>query len=230
MKNGYICDKETLQAMVKILSAGNSILNQFISELRDVEIQKDSMRFRRNLERLGEIFAYEISKTLDYEDRVVITPLGIASVPVLSGPPVLATILRAGLPFHQGLLNFYDRSDNAFISAFRLHHKDGTFSINLEYASVPDIDNKVVILSDTMLASGSSMVLAYKELLAHGKPAHTHIVAVVANVEGLEFVKKSIPRKDITIWLGVVDDEMTAQSYIVPGLGDAGDLAFGKKH
>jgi uracil phosphoribosyltransferase len=216
--------------MVNVLSSGNSILNQYIAELRDAEIQKDSLRFRHNLERLGGIFAYEISRGLVYETKEVVTPLGIANVPVLVEYPVLATILRAGLPFHQGFLNFYDRSDNAFISAFRRHHKDGTFSINIEYASVTEIENKVVILCDTMLASGSSMVLAYKELLTHGKPLHTHIVAAVANVEGLEYVKKNISKKDITIWVGAVDDEMTAQSYIVPGLGDAGDLAYGKKH
>jgi uracil phosphoribosyltransferase len=144
--------------------------------------------------------------------------------------PVLATILRAGLPFHQGFLNFFDKSENAFISAFRRHHKDGTFSINIEYASVTEIEGKVVILCDTMLASGSSMVLAYKELVSHGKPSHTHIVAAVSNVEGIEYVKKNISKQDITLWVGAVDDEMTAQSYIVPGLGDAGDLAYGKKH
>ena len=216
--------------MVNILSSGNTILNQYISELRDADIQKDSLRFRQNLERLGAIFAYEISKKLNYETREVITPLGIANVPVLVDYPVLATILRAGLPFHQGFLRIFDRSDNAFISAYRLHHKDGTFSINIEYASVTDIDGKMVILCDTMLASGSSMVLAYKELLNHGKPLHTHIVTAIANAEGIEYVKKNIAKNDITLWAGAVDDEMTAQSYIVPGLGDAGDLAFGKKH
>ena len=216
--------------MVHILSNTSSIINVFISEIRDAELQKDSMRFRYNLERLGSIFAYEISKTLTYETREVVTPLGIASVPVLVEYPVLATILRAGLPFHQGFLNVFDRSDNAFISAFRRHHKDGTFSISLEYASVTDIDNKTVILIDTMLASGSSIVLAYKELLTYGKPVHTHFVAAVANVDGVEYVKKHIPRENCTLWIGVVDDELTAQSYIVPGLGDAGDLAYGKKH
>jgi uracil phosphoribosyltransferase len=215
--------------MVHVLSSGNSILNQYIAELRDAEIQKDSLRFRHNLDRLGGIFAYEISRGLNYKMREVVTPLGIANVPVLDEYPVLATILRAGLPIHQGLLNFFDKSDNAFISAFRRHHKDGSFSINIEYASVTEIENKVVILSDTMLASGSSMVLAYRELISHGKPSHTHIVAAVASAEGLEYVKKNISKKDITIWIGAVDDEMTAQSYIVPGLGDAGDLAYGKK-
>ncbi|MCX6266169.1 MAG: uracil phosphoribosyltransferase [Bacteroidetes bacterium] len=215
--------------MIKVLSSGNSILNQYISELRDAEIQKDSLRFRNNLERLGGIFAYEISKGLSYETKEVITPLGIANVPMLVEYPVLTTILRAGLPFHQGFLNFFDKSENGFISAFRRHHKDGTFSINIEYASVTEIENKVVILCDTMLASGSSMVLAYKELITHGKPRHTHIAAVVANLEGLEYVKKHISKNDITVWVGAIDDEMTAQSYIVPGLGDAGDLAYGKK-
>jgi len=216
--------------MVNVLSTGNSILNQYLSEIRDAEIQKDSLRFRRNLERLGGLFAYEISKVLNYEAREVITPLGIASVPVLVDYPVLATILRAGLPFHQGLLNFFDKSENAFISAFRRHRKDGTFSISIEYASVGQIEDKVVILSDTMLASGASMVLAYRELISHGKPKHTHIATAVASAEGIEHVKKHISKQDVTIWVGAVDDEMTAQSYIVPGLGDAGDLAFGKKH
>jgi uracil phosphoribosyltransferase len=216
--------------MVHILSTGSSILNQYIAEIRDAEIQKDSLRFRLNLERLGGIFAYEISKELAYETKEVITQLGIANVPVLIEYPVLATILRAGLPFHQGLLNFFDKSENAFISAFRRHHKDGTFSISIEYSSVTEIEDKVVILCDTMLASGSSMVLAYRELISHGKPKHTHIATAVASVEGMDHVKKHIPKKDITFWIGAIDDEMTAQSFIVPGLGDAGDLAFGKKH
>ena len=215
--------------MVNVLSSGNSLINQFIAELRDADIQKDSLRFRVNLERLGGIFAYEISKSLSYEIREVVTPLGIANVPMLIEYPVLATILRAGLPFHLGLLNFFDKSENAFISAFRRHHKDGTFSISIEYASVTEIEDKVVILCDTMLASGSSMVLAYRELITHGKPKHTHIVATVASVEGLDYIKKNLSQQDITIWVGAIDDEMTAQSYIVPGLGDAGDLAYGKK-
>ncbi len=215
--------------MVNVLSSGNSLINQFIAELRDADIQKDSLRFRVNLERLGGIFAYEISKNLSYEIREVVTPLGIANVPMLVEYPVLATILRAGLPFHLGLLNFFDKSENAFISAFRRHHKDGTFSISIEYASVTEIEDKIVILCDTMLASGSSMVLAYRELITHGKPKHTHIVATVASVEGLDYIKKNLPQQDITIWVGAIDDEMTAQSYIVPGLGDAGDLAYGKK-
>ncbi len=216
--------------MVNVLSNTHSILNQYLAEIRDSEIQKDSQRFRRNLERLGEIFAVEISKTLDYETREVVTSLGIANVPMLVSYPVLATILRAGLPVHTGFLNVFDKSENAFISAYRLHHKDGSFAVNMEYASVPEIDGKVVILCDTMLASGSSMVLSYKELMAKGKPKHVHIVSIVACSEGLDYVKKHVSLSNATLWVGVVDEELTAQSYIVPGLGDAGDLAYGKKH
>ncbi len=216
--------------MVNILSNTHSILNQHLAELRDAEIQKDNQRFRRNLERMGEIFAYEISKTLEYETKEVVTPLGIANVPMLTGYPVLATILRAGLPVHAGFLNVFDKSENAFISAYRMHHKDGSFSVNMEYASIPEIEGKVVILCDTMLASGSSMVLSYKELIAKGKPKHLHFVSVVASVEGIDYVRKHVPLSNVTFWVGVVDEELTAQSYIVPGLGDAGDLAYGKKH
>lgn len=216
--------------MVNVLSNSHSILNQYLAEIRDAEIQKDNQRFRRNLERLGEIFAIEISKTLEYETREVITPLGIANVPVLTAYPVLATILRAGLPVHAGFLNVFDKSENAFISAYRLHKKDGSFTVNVEYASIPEIDNKVVILCDTMLASGSSMVLSYKELVAKGKPKHIHLVSVVASAEGIDYLKKHVSQSNVTFWVGVVDEEMTAQSYIVPGLGDAGDLAYGKKH
>ena len=215
--------------MVNILSNSNSILNHYIAEIRDAEIQKDSLRFRRNLERLGAIFAYEISKELKYEIREVITSLGIANVPILVEYPVLATILRAGLPFHQGFLNTYDKAENAFISAYRKTHKDHTFSIQIEYASCPDITGKTVILSDTMIATGSSTLMSYKELVAHGKPKHTHIASILASHEGIDYLKKHLPQQDITFWIGVIDDEMTAQSYVVPGLGDAGDLAFGRK-
>lgn len=216
--------------MINILSSTHSILNQYLAEIRDAEIQKESLRFRRNLERLGEIFAIEISKTLEYETREVVTPLGIANVPMLVTYPVLATILRAGLPVHAGFLNIFDKSENAFISAYRLHHKDGSFTVNMEYSSIPDIDGKVVVLCDTMLASGSSMVLSYRELMARGKPKYIHLVSVVASTEGIDYVKKHIPQNNLTLWVGVVDEELTAQSYIVPGLGDAGDLAYGKKH
>jgi uracil phosphoribosyltransferase len=214
--------------MATILSNHNSLVNVFISELRDTEIQKDSMRFRRNLERLGEIFAYEISKTLEYEVNEVVTPLGIAACQVLKNQPVIATILRAGLPVHQGLLNYFDRSENAFISAYRKHHKDSTFEIKIEYLSSPSLDDKVLILCDPMLATGQSMLLAYKAMLKMGKPKHVHIVGLIASLEGLNYVKSHFP-ENTSFWLGAVDDELTVKSYIVPGLGDAGDLAFGKK-
>ncbi|TVQ16432.1 MAG: uracil phosphoribosyltransferase [Bacteroidetes bacterium] len=215
--------------MVHILGNQNSLLNQYIAEARDVEIQKDSMRFRKNMERLGEIFAYEISKHLPWVDKEVITSLGEANCKVLKEQPVIATILRAGLPMHNGLLNFYDQAENSFISAYRKHHKNGSFTIQVEYASCPPLDNKILILSDPMLATGGSMVLTYKELLSKGKPSHTHIVSILASVEGVEHVKKHLPIGSFTMWLGAVDDELTAKGYIVPGLGDAGDLAFGNK-
>ena len=215
--------------MVNILSNSNSIINQFIAELRDIETQKDSLRFRLNLERLGEIFAYEISKELKYEVKEVTTSLGIANVPMLVEYPVLATILRAGLPFYKGFLNFYDKSENAFLSVYRKIHKDHSFSTQLDYSSSPDITDKVLILSDVMIATGSSVVMAYKNLLSRGKPTHTHIVCVLASLEGVDHMKKHFSNYEVTIWAGAVDDELTAQSYIVPGLGDAGDLAFGRK-
>ncbi|MDD4214354.1 MAG: uracil phosphoribosyltransferase, partial [Bacteroidales bacterium] len=192
-------------------------------------IQKDSMRFRRNFERIGEIFAYEISKQLAYETREVTTPLGVAEVPVLISFPVLATILRAGLPLHQGLLNFFDHSENAFISAYRYHYKDGQFDIRVEYTSSPELTDKVLILSDPMLATGASLVLTHKSLLENGKPSHTHIVTIVASTQGVEYIKKNFSSKNTTLWIGALDDELTAQAYIVPGLGDAGDLAYGIK-
>jgi uracil phosphoribosyltransferase len=215
--------------MVNILSNPNSVLNHFIAEIRDAEIQKDSLRFRYNLERIGAIFAYEISKELKYETKEVATSLGIANVPVLLEYPVLATILRAGLPFHQGFLNIFDKSENAFISAYRKPHKDRSFSIQVDYSSAPEIIGKVMILCDPMIATGQSVVMCYKNLLSHGKPSHTHIVSILASLEGLDFLKKHLPQQEVTIWVGVIDDELTAQSYVVPGLGDAGDLAYGRK-
>ena len=215
--------------MLHVLGVDNSLLNQFISEIRDKEIQQDSLRFRRNLERVGEIFAYEISKTLDYTEIEIQTPLGIANVPVLSNQPVLATIMRAGLPIQQGLLNYFDKAQNAFISAYRKYEKDGTFNIQFEHISCPDISNKTVIISDPMLATGASMVLSYKALLESGTPMHTHIVSVITSREGIDYLQKHLPSKNISIWVGAIDDELTVKSYIVPGLGDAGDLAFGAK-
>jgi uracil phosphoribosyltransferase len=215
--------------MVHILCNKDSILNEYIAQVRDEVVQKDSMRFRRNLERMGEIFAYEISKTLEWESKEVTTSLGVAQCRVLKDQPVIATILRAGLPMHQGILNIYDEAENAFISAYRKHRKDGRFDIQVEYISCPDLSGKILIISDPMLATGASMVLAYKELITRGKPSHTHIVSVLASVQGLEYLKKNMPDQNYTLWFGALDDELTAKAYIVPGLGDAGDLAYGSK-
>ncbi len=216
---------------MKIINLGNqdSIFNHFIREIRDVNIQNDSMRFRRNIERIGELFAYEISKELEYEDKNITTPLGISTESLIKNKPVLSTILRAGLPLHQGFLNYFDSSDNAFISAYRKHKKGGDFEIKIEYMSSPELENKTIILCDPMLASGSSMILAMEALLSQGTPKHIHIVAVIASSEGINYVKENIPTQNCTLWIGAEDEEMTSQSYIVPGLGDAGDLSFGKK-
>ncbi len=204
-------------------------MNQYIAEMRDINIQNDSLRFRRNMERAGEIFAYEISKTLSWASKEVVTTLGEANCEVLEQQPVIATILRAGLPLHQGLLNAYDRAENAFISAYRKHRKDGRFDIKVEYVSGPSLDGKVLIISDPMLATGASMVLSCKELIRKGEPKHIHIVAILASNQGVEHIRKNMPGDNYTIWLGALDDELTAKAYIVPGLGDAGDLAFGSK-
>lgn len=215
--------------MIKILDKSNSILNQFIAELRDVQVQGDLMRFRKNLERIGEIFAYEISKELKYEKRQVQTPLGIAEVETPSDTVVLATILRAGLPMHQGMLNLFDKAENAFISAYRKYSKDGSFHIQFEHLSCPTVTGKTLILIDPMLATGASMLLAYRAILEKGTPSHTHIVSVISSREGIDYLKKNLSLKNVTLWLGSVDDELTVKSYIVPGLGDAGDLAYGSK-
>lgn len=215
--------------MIHILGDRNSVFNNFMSELRDIDIQTDPLRFRRNMERVGEVFAYEISKTLTYKQREVQTPLGISKIACSEDQLVIATILRAGLPLHQGFLNYFDRAENAFISAYRKYSKDGTFHVNFEYLSSPSVDDKIVILCDPMLATGQSMSLAYEALLDKGKPKHTHIVAAIASKEGVEFLRKRLSLTHITLWLGAVDDELTIQSYIVPGLGDAGDLAYGGK-
>jgi uracil phosphoribosyltransferase len=214
--------------MIHNLSHSNSILGNFISELRSVEIQKDSMRFRRNLERIAEVIGYEISKKLDYETVAFTTPLGQADVNVLKTQPVLATILRAGLGMHQGLLNYFDKSDSAFISAYRKHTSIEEFDIHVEYLASPDLTNKTVILSDPMLATGASMVTVYKALLKQGRPAKIYIIAAIASQDAVEYVKEHLP-ENTEIWVGAIDEELTAQSYIVPGIGDAGDLAFGVK-
>ena len=215
--------------MIHNLGAANSLFNQFISELRDEQIQKDSMRFRRNMERVGEIFAYEISKHLAWEQKEVTTPLGTLEVSILKNQPVIASILRAGLPVHHGFLNYFDRAENAFVSAYRKPSRIGLFEIQIEYTSSPDLTGKTLILCDPILATGSSMVLTYKELVTRSRPDHTHIVAVLASVQGVEYVKRHLDPAHYTLWVGAIDEELTAEAYIVPGLGDAGDLAFGTK-
>jgi uracil phosphoribosyltransferase len=185
------------------------------------------MRFRRNLERIGEVAAYEISKTLPFAEKDAETPLGTATVKILQYQPVLATILRAGLPLHQGLLNYFDKADNAFISAYRKHNKDGSFEISLDYISCPELEDRVVIISDPMLATGASLVKTMHFLKEEGHPKEIHVVTAIACTVGIEYVKREEP--SVTIWCGDIDDELTAKGYIVPGLGDAGDLAFGVK-
>lgn len=213
--------------MIYDLSKNNSIARTFISELRDEQIQKDAMRFRKNMERLGAFFAYEISKTLKYKEVETQTPLGIATSSVLEQQPVLATILRAGLPMHQGLLSVFDQAESAFITAYRKTKKNGDFIIQMEHISAPDLEGKTVILADPMLATGLSIVLCAKELINSYKIEKLHIVSAIASAEGVAHVRANLPKADL--WLGAIDAEMTSKSYIVPGLGDAGDLAYGVK-
>jgi uracil phosphoribosyltransferase len=209
------------------LSKNKSIANTFVAEIRDEIIQKDAMRFRKNLERLGEFFAYEISKELEYITKHTTTPLGISECAILKNQPVLATILRAGLPLQQGLLNIFDQAGCCFISAFRKVKKSGDFVIQMDYISSPDLNGKVLIMADPMLATGQSMVMCCKELLNTYKIAELHIVAAIASTEGVAHVKANLPHAKL--WLGAIDEEMTTKAYIVPGLGDAGDLAYGQK-
>jgi uracil phosphoribosyltransferase len=206
----------------------SSLYNKFLSELRDENIQKDSMRFRKNLERLGEISAYEISKTLQENSQVTKTPLGTSKTTIPSKNLVLATVLRAGLPLHNGLLKYYDNAENCFISAYRKHTSKEEFEVEIVYMASPNLTDKIVLLSDPMLATGRSMVLAYKALLKKGIPSKIHIVCVIGSEQGVEYISKNFP-EDTTLWIGGIDSKMTSESYIVPGLGDAGDLAFGKK-
>jgi len=211
------------------LGLRNSILNKFVSEMRDRNVQKDSLRFRRNLERLGEIFAYEISQTMNYSEKQFVTPLGIANIPTYDDKVVVATILRAGLPLHQGILNFFDDAQNAFVAAYRKYDKGEDFHINIEYASTPDLTGKTLILADTMLATGASLEIAYRRLCDEGQPAHTHLVCPISSAYAVEYLQKHLPEEGITLWVAAVDEELTSHSYIVPGLGDAGDLAYGVK-
>ncbi|MEP6684630.1 MAG: uracil phosphoribosyltransferase [Parafilimonas sp.] len=214
--------------MVTNLSTKHSVLTNWMSELRSVEIQTNRMRFRRNLERIGEVIAYEISKILPWEEQEIQTPLGIHNSKLLQNQPVLATILRAGLPLHQGLLNYFDKADNAFISAYRKHRRDGSFEINLEYISTPTLTDRILIISDPMLATGASLAAALHALKDNGNPSQIHIVSAIAASVGIEYIVREFG-ENLYIWCGDIDDELTAKGYIVPGLGDAGDLAFGTK-
>ena len=216
---------------MKVVNLGlkNSVLNKFVAQMRDKDIQKDSMRFRKNLERLGEIFAYEISQTLNASPKDVVTPLGIASVPVYDDKLVVATILRAGLPLHQGLLNSFDDAQNAFVAAYRKYDKGEGFHIEIEYASTPDLKDKVLILADTMLATGASLEVAIRKLCEDGVPQHIHLVCPIASAYAVEYLQKNLPEEGVTLWVATIDEELTSHSYIVPGLGDAGDLAYGEK-
>jgi uracil phosphoribosyltransferase len=211
-----------------LLSQKPSIVDHFIAELRDKNIQKDRMRFRRNIERVGELLAYEISKSLTYKSTSVETPLGEAPARSLLQPVVLAPILRAGLPLHQGFLNIFDQADNAFVGAYRGHNlKDDEFEVEMDYITSPDLSGKTLILIDPMLATGRSLEKVYHALLRFGIPAQTHIASVIASPEGVDFLQKRVPQ--CRLWLGTVDERLNEQYYIVPGLGDAGDLAFGSK-
>ena len=210
------------------LDKTNSVLSQFISEIRDEKIQKDSMRFRRNIERIGEILSYELSHELDYSDQLIKTPLGEKSIPLIDDQLVLCSVLRAGLPLHQGILNYFDRIENAFVSAFRLHSAPEEFEIKVEYLASPSLDDKLLILADPMLATGSSLAAVYKVLKEKGNIKQVHIVSVIAAAEGIEFIANHFP-EDTHLWVATVDQELNAKGYIIPGLGDAGDLAFGSK-
>jgi uracil phosphoribosyltransferase len=213
--------------MVINLSDQHSLISNWISDLRDIDVQNDRLRFRSNLQKVGEVAAYEISKQLDWVEKETVTPLGIVQCKVLTSQPVLATILRAGLPMHQGLLNYFDKADNAFISAYRKHNPDGTFDISLEYISCPEMENRVVIISDPMIATGASLVKAIQFIREEGNPSDIHVVCAIACTVGIEYILRAEPKA--TIWCGDIDDELTAKGYIVPGLGDAGDLAYGVK-
>ena len=215
---------------IHTLGSENTVLSKFIAEIRDRRIHTDSMRFRRNMERIGEITAYELSKELNYTPRTVETPLGEAVVQQIDDRIVIATILRAGLPFHQGFLNYFDDAQNAFVSAYRKSTKDGKFTVKVEYISCGDLEGKTLLLVDPMLATGSSLVLAYNALCERGgTPAHTHVASVIASEQGVDYVMKNMPRQTTTVWVAAVDEELTSRSYIVPGIGDAGDLAYGEK-
>lgn len=213
---------------INILDSKNSILNKFIAEIRDESIQKDAMRFRRNIERIGEIIAYEISQKLTFSSETIKTPLGTKAIQLPKKDVVLCSILRAGLPLHTGLLNYFDDAENAFISAYRKHTSETDFEIVVEYFASPSLDNKTLILADPMLASGNSLVSVYDGLKKHGAPKEIHVACVIGSKEGIEFIENHFP-KNTTLWIATVDDTLNEKGYIIPGLGDAGDLCYGGK-
>jgi uracil phosphoribosyltransferase len=221
--------QKTILMIVHDFSKSKSIINHFVGELRDVKIQKDRMRFRKNLERIGEILGYELSKTLEYHTVTINTPLGTKPTELVIQQPVLCTILRAGLPLHQGMMNFFDQAETTFVSAFR-HHSNGNkeFEIVVEYLATPSLQNKTLIISDPMLATGESLANVYEVLLSQGKPGKVHIVAAIGSKPGIEYIKTKLPENS-ELWIASVDEELNDNQYIIPGLGDAGDLAFGKK-
>ena len=211
------------------LSTTNSVLNNFVAELRDIEIQNDPLRFRKNLQRIGEIMAYEISKSLSYKIKSTKTPLGISNSQIMDEKLVIGTILRAGLPMHEGFLNYFDRAENAFVSAYRKYTDKEHFDIHIEYISSPDINGKTLLLVDPMLATGASFELAYKALLSRGNPSKIHMASVIASQDGVNYLKEKLDLDLINLWYAAIDPDLNNKSYIVPGLGDAGDLAYGEK-
>ncbi|MCI1785359.1 MAG: uracil phosphoribosyltransferase [Bacteroidales bacterium] len=216
---------------MKVINLGetDSVLNSFIAQMRDIKIQKDRLRFRTNLERVGEIFGYELSKTLKYSTKDVVTPLGIAKVPTSDTKIVVATILRAGIPLHKGIMNFFDDAETAFVAAYRKYDKEDDFHINIEYCASADLSGKTLVLADTMLATGASIEIAFDKLCEFGgTPEYTHLICPISSVYALEYLQKHLPA-ETTLWTAAVDEELTSHSYIVPGLGDAGDLAYGAK-
>lgn len=225
----YLSRKSTFKMIVHHLEKGDSILNQFISEIRDVDIQADPMRFRRNIERIGEILSYELSRSLRYEERVIQTPFGSKPMRIPIDPLVLCSVLRAGLPLHQGLLNYFDRAENAFISAFRHHPENSdSFEVIVKYFAAPELNKKTLILTDPMLATGKTLENVYAALLKHGNPSQIHIVSVIGSVPGVKHIQRVFP-ENTHLWIAAIDEELTSKGYIIPGLGDAGDLAFGTK-
>lgn len=216
---------------MKVINLGdnNSVLNEYVAQMRDISVQKDRARFRNNLERLGHIFGYEISRLLRYSVKEITTPLGIAHVPTTDDKIVVATILRAGLPLHKGILDVFENAESAFVAAYRKYDKGDDFHINVEYSTAPHLGDKVLILADTMLATGASIQITYNKLIEEAEPVHTHLVCPIASVFAVEFLQKSMPKDKITLWTAAIDEELTSHSYIVPGIGDAGDLAYGSK-